>query len=301
MEFSRLYKGEKAVLLGNGFNLISSDISWGNILKNLKDSFRLEKIEINDSKSYPLIFEEILFSLKGDDFELNLKLLKENIATSCAVLKPNEFHERLIQSKVNEIITTNYDYSLERCTLPYFNGLKATNNRPPWKYSLSRYHNINNKRIWHIHGELNNGYLGKGTDRYPEQSIMIGNEHYADYFRKIHESLKDHQKKDLVERLINMEDNWTKLFFTHDIHIIGLNLSFSENHIWWLLNFRARLIKSGYSIQNKIHYHYAEFNKKASKNTLDILQALNVKCIPIEAPKDDYKKVYNEALDILRK
>jgi hypothetical protein len=119
------------------------------------------------------------------------------------------------------------------------------------KHSLYRGYNINRITIRHIHGELQYNRNVTPTDlNYPEESIMIGFEHYADYFSKIQTVIKgesgrhkDQEKKSLFVRLRDHQTGkiWTDLFFTHKLIFAGFSLDFSESHLWWLLTQREEL------------------------------------------------------------
>ncbi|MEK0338303.1 MAG: hypothetical protein QQN41_12800 [Nitrosopumilus sp.] len=108
---------------------------------------------------------------------------------------------------------------------------------------------------------------------YKEESIMIGYEHYTSYLERIQENIKGKsgtQKLDnqsLMIRLRNGEKSpfWTDLFFTHNLDIVGQGFDFSENHLWWLINFRANAMrkinaKHEVDINNRIRFFYPRIN-----------------------------------------
>lgn len=276
------YTGKRALLLGNGINLLSNATSWEDLLRSISEEMQVD-VQINRNKSYPLIFEEILFRCPGD-FLTNLRRLKELIALQYQNLIVNEFHNQIMQLNVEHYLSTNYDYSLERVFNPNFN--QTSGNTTEWKYSLFRV-NIpqEKKRIWHIHGELNDGVVGE--TRYAEETIMIGNEHYGDYHRKVHEFIKP--PGGIINGLNNEKDSWVKKFFTHDLHIIGLGFDFSETHLWWLLNYRARIKKEYGSIPNKIYFHFPSFNRDSYSSKNQLFEALDV------IPEPTVVQRYNEA------
>lgn len=301
-KLSNFYHGQNAIFLGNGINLLSGGISWDGLLKKLILKFGLNSITIEKDTniSYPLLFEEILFNIRGNDFDYNLKQLKAAISKILINTIPNEYHHKILRLNTEDIITTNYDYAFERCIDNKFTGLPKPGKIGKYKYSLYRKHNINGTSFWHINGELNNGFKGKGTYKYPQESILIGNEHYADYLRKLHETLRPSKDKGgLINVLEKEEDIWARLFFTHNIHIIGFDLNYSEIHLWWLLNFRARLIKKNASIANKIFFYYPSFNENKYKLKIRLLKALEVNPILISVKRntnDKYQRFYDNIL-----
>lgn len=281
-KLSDFYHGDNAILVGNGINLLNGGIKWGDLLQKLFFEFKIKSITDRDPKeiSYPLIFEEILFNIKGESFDKDLKKLKIKIYDILNEFESNDFHHRILGLNAINIITTNYDYSLEKCLNKEYAGVVSPGKHGRYKYSIDRRTKLNGKIFWHIHGELNNGF--KGTTRYKQESILIGNEHYADYLAKIHLLLKSPDRNGgLVKVFKERDDIWVKLFFSHNIHIIGFNIDYTEIHLWWLLNFRARLIRKGLSISNKIYFYYPSFDENKYKYKNSLLKALEVNPIPI--------------------
>lgn len=76
-KLSDFYHGDNAILVGNGINLLNGGIKWGDLLQKLISNFKIYSIDIAPKGiSYPVIFEEILFNIKGESFDKNLKKLK---------------------------------------------------------------------------------------------------------------------------------------------------------------------------------------------------------------------------------
>lgn len=278
---------ETAILLGNGINLLTEGTTWAGLLNHIAQAKKVV-VEINNNKTFPMIFEEIVFRSKGD-FYKNLRSIKEHIANQYLNTIPNNFHHEVMKLNVKDYLTTNYDYSLEKVFDSYFSISSRTNKE--WKYSLFRKNTFNqNKNIWHIHGEINNGINRKS--RYSAESIMIGNEHYGDYFRKIHEYIKP-PGGNVMDGLNREPESWIQKFFTHDIHIIGFSLDFSETHLWWLLNLRARMIESkNIPISNEIYFYYPSFEQEQYSPKIQLLEAIHVNCIMIVVPENDLENRY---------
>lgn len=276
---------KEVILCGNSINqLENNDADWGELLKKIIKSENL-KVQVNDQKSYPLIFEEILFSCSGE-YKIILKRLKEKIVKHISTFQSTIYHEKLLQLPISEVLTTNYDYGFERCFEEKFSGFDRGILGNEYRYSLHRQHTVHDKKIWHIHGELNNGF--RGEVRYPEQSIMIGNEHYGDYQRAVHEYIKP--SGGLKTALINIKDSWVKRFFTHEMHIVGFGLDYTENHLWWLLNFRARKYKEHNELPNSIKFYYPNFSKDSYQYKKQLLKALKVEIveIPVNVPNNKW-------------
>jgi hypothetical protein len=302
ISMSDLYMGKKALLVGNGVNLLSEKLTWKNLLYKLRKEFDVN-VRISNDKAYPLIFEELLFCIRGESIEGDLKALQVQISEIMQDYNPNDYHREIFDLKNTNILTTNYDYAFERVEEKDYQGPATPGKGGEYRYSRKRRNTINGKNIWHIHGELNSGYKGLGTTQYPEQSILIGNEHYADYLSLLHENLKPFGgNKGLARALNDNPDIWSRFFFTHDIDIVGFNMDYAEIHLWWLINFRARLKRTGSSIRNIIRFNYPSFEKKEIENKLSVLLALEIELneVPVNRTSDitnDYHRFYDKFLE----
>lgn len=282
------YENKKAILLGNGVNLLDSSqsVSWGGLLNDLKKRFDINVELDNEFKPFPLGFEEMLHQKSGRT-PLNTKLknlkkgIKEIIDSQLVGKRGyNDYHRKLVQLGYDDILTTNYDYALELSTTPDFkiNKQGYALNKLESKFSLKRKYGLPGiaSKIWHIHGELyDSRNLSVNSAFYHEESIMIGYEHYTAYLEHIQENIKGKKGKRVLDnQSLNYRFNnnstgsfWTDIFFTHNLDIIGLGLDFSENHLWWLLNHRASLIRNSSLeieqtnktfVNNEIKFYYPD-------------------------------------------
>ena len=335
------FQGKKAMLIGNGLNRLDSSqsFSWGNLLQQLKSTYKIDVDLDNFFKPFPLAFDEMQHLKSGSNsLSSKLKVLKQNIKTEIEKQLAgkrgfNDYHQKLTSLDYDDILTTNYDYSLERSIDPDFISQKHkfAQNKQERKFSLKRCYKLKSKtKFWHIHGELfdsrNHSMVSKS---YPEESIMIGYEHYAHYLEKIQETVKGKsgtQKTDnqsLTVRIRNQKPtiSWTDILFTHNVDIIGQAIDFSENHLWWLFNYRANLIsagisKNGVSINNRIRFFYAKLKSdnsialnnlnideiiwrknsaQKSKAIAEVLKAFEIKAIEIEC--DTHEEFYEKLID----
>ncbi|MGC4040338.1 MAG: SIR2 family protein [Flavobacterium sp.] len=275
---------KRALLTGNGINQLDSTqaIAWGMLLTNLKNTYDIDADLDNPFKPFPLGFEEMLFRKRGTNEALDkLKRLKRSIREDIerqllGKLGYNDFHKKIMEVGYNDILTTNYDYCLQKSIKPDFETTKSSFaiNRQESKYSLKRGYKIDNCTIWHIHGELiDSRKLTTHSKYYKEESIMIGYEHYTSYLEKIQEIIKGKRKgKETINGLQSRIKNndtatyWTDKLFTHDVDIIGQGLDFSENHLWWLINYRAAIKNETEYITNKIRFYYPLV---ANRNSID--------------------------------
>ncbi len=114
------YIGKRALFIGNGINRTEKNngVSWGDLLRNISDTFDIPTDLTNDLKPFPLAFEEMLYKKDGrNNIQNKLKNLKirlsEVLEDDANRLIDNEIHQGIMQCGIEEIITTNYDYSLQ--------------------------------------------------------------------------------------------------------------------------------------------------------------------------------------------
>ena len=331
---------EKAVLIGNGINrAISNNVkSWEDLLRDIASSFEVSVDLKNEFKPFPLTFEEILFKNQGK-FDLTLTQIKNKIAKVFANTPSNELHKKVVNSGIKNILTTNYDYAFEKAIIQKFQNeedftVKSTDEtlnsiyrRIRFKEKISKEYNIDkNLNIWHIHGELQQRLSPdklKKTSR--ANSIMIGYEHYGAYLVEIQNYIKGNKKKQDKNIFEKIEDenykpiSWIDFFFMRDLHIFGISYDFSEQHLWWLLNYRAKQIKRNKINKkkiNNIYYYYivltdkcpddiSEYakqlaKKKMNKAKIDLFESLRVKIVPIEIENNDYKDYFNKVMEMIK-
>ena len=283
------------ILLGNGINRIKHSNSWELLLCSLIEQSGLNITQ--KDKPFPLLYEEILLKTLKNTNNKERSLLQK-IVESVNSIETNKYHYACSQL-TDEIITTNYDYKLEESLLSINQQKHIPKSLTRERlYSLFRCIKIDNKIIWHIHGEINN-----------IESICLGYERYGANIQKIRNFIiSGDEKKDILplkKRLIRQENlgvSWVDKFFTNDISIIGLGLNFHEIDLWWILDFRAREKYTGNKeINNKITYYCPIGEDKAR---IQVLEALGVitREISFEQQKNQneanydifYKKVFDE-------
>lgn len=159
-----------------------------------------------------------------------------------------------------------------------------------------------NKKIYHIHGDLRNA-----------RSICLGYENYAgtlQHLRSIIATKKGVQKERKPANILALENNdfkldsWAKIFFTDDIHIIGLGLTQSEIHIWWLITYRAFLYYSNRFgakslISNTITYH--DISTKQDTNMEYALNNFHIQYQFHKIAKNNSSDYYNAYIKIAEK
>lgn len=160
-------------------------------------------------------------------------------------------HEKLMDVAPKILLTTNYDYFLELAADPNFKLGRASTRET--LYSKERFRDSGGHRIYHIHGEAS-----------APSSICLGYGHYVGSIQYIRSELtKAATKKEHLYHLYAVlkdyekpvPNRWYYYFFTADIYILGFGLDAAEQDIWWLLNYRAELMRTRPGlITNKIVY-----------------------------------------------
>lgn len=250
-------------------------------------------------KPFPMLYEELYlrWNAQGNMHEMQLK---KKIRQLLKNIRYNDLHKQVMELPVSEILTTNYDYNLE-ATLP--GGVKAAPYMLPVKgskYSLLRRRNAEakDKVIWHIHGEV----AAPG-------SILLGYEQYAGYLQHIrHYMVLGKEYKELRMPALNGRlragdkriFSWVDHFFLSDVFILGLSMDFVEMHLWWILDFRARLKSDPrFRIDNEIVFIYPSADQNWIKSRIDLMCACDVKCVQAPVSHYDWKSMYKHSIEFI--
>ncbi len=299
------------LVIGNDINNVNNDVSWSGLLSDLikdvngslPDSEKIGE-ENFEQKPFPLLYEEIYMKALQSQDKSELQL-KEEIAKMVGKIKRNEIHERVSSGKYQNLLTTNYEHSLDptdaakKHTHTNLGLIKET------KFNIFRHHQLNDINYWHIHG-----------DGHAPNSIVLGYEHYSGQLQQMRNYVisgttytsKKAKLKPLVNRLGRDDfklESWVDLFFCSDVHIIGLSCDYIESDLWWLFTIRARRIleKSQFArkyphflrvaINSRIVYYYPRQYYNQEKDQL--MRANGIETVAIdEADKLNY---YNKILD----
>ena len=298
-----------SVLLGNGINrCVLKDICCSDMLSQIAKKYN---VELNKNISFPMQFEtlatQILLKYSDCPDDIYIKLKEEIIALlkEGDMLPENSPHKALTDNS-DSIITTNYDFFIEKSIDPDFDETaipvysKDSNN----KYNLKNSISVFGKKVYHIHGDVRRA-----------QSICLGYEHYAGTLQHLRDAIKTRKKGDeedapaIVLKLRHEEsqsDVWAEKIFTDNIHIVGFGLSKAEIDIWWLITYRASLFYSNRFncrnlITNQITYH--DIGVKPDENMRFTLENLGVKYAFHEIPEitnDYYLEQYIKISEMIK-
>ncbi len=297
---------ENSIFFGNGINRLSPEnISWSNLLNDLKESRTFD----NDNLPNTMIYERIILEKPNnhsdvlhDEFETKTK-----IADLMANIKSHQTYIDLFNINAENYLTTNYDYA-------FINSLQELKevNSPIHEYSsedvysirrLKRISNIMQlkKHFWQIHGEV----------RKPA-TIMLGLDHYCGEIGKIDNYIKGTYRytenketiteNSIADKLRNKTfsgSSWIELFFNSNIHIIGFSLDYAEIDLWWIINKRARMKKSelGSLITNNIIFYCEEVNEHL-KGVLESMD-VTIETVPSSSGKHRFEDYYKNLTRVL--
>lgn len=287
----------RALLLGNGVNLLSSPGSWSDLLAQLADSIGApDLMEHASVKPFALLYEEIALRsgsrARGEESEL-----KRKVADLTANLCSNSYHQSLSCAVPIHILTTNYDYNLEKS----FRGeaIKA-NIQDESRYSAFRRREIGGRFIWHIHGELQ-----------APDTILLGYDHYSGQLQKLRNyatadrDTKQSPKSPFKLKTFDFESSdapysWVDVFLRDEVHIIGLTLDYTEIDLWWLLAYKKRLHQmSGYIVGETVFHHiYRDLPDERLRARLSILRSFGVE-VREHSVQRDFAEGYDRVLEIL--
>src|SRR5690606_31304254 len=101
----------------------------------------------NGKKPFPMLYEELfLNAIKYDTIdEIEMKSF---IGDSVSRITQNEIHALIRELPNKNIITTNYEFTLEGI-MPELNNSLVTET----VYSVFRQYEVNHKYYWHVHGD----------------------------------------------------------------------------------------------------------------------------------------------------
>lgn len=283
-----------ALLIGNGLNRVSTDVAWINLLKHLQEYYDIECS--NEYTNFPLEYERI------EQAAIQKGMLKENevktlLAKNLPVVTDFSLLKQYASLPVDAILTTNYDYNMElSLSCSYDRGKEKSSTRET-KHSLFRYTQVADRKIWHIHGEAQ-----------CPNTICMGYEQYCSHLSKMHEVLttpkKGFSNRPYLDHVLLHHDDpnppWPVLFFTHDLHIIGLQLGLIEIDLWWLLSYRNRLriLRPELNISNKIHYYYE--SKGCDAEQISLMDSMGVELHAVTLVRNNWKRLYSDVLKFVK-
>lgn len=293
-----------ALLIGNSPNRLSQGYSWEDLLKELVKSVpKSTEVQHAHEKPFPLLYEEILAHIRRRS-RRNEKDIKERIVALLGKVQPNPIHELFSSLGVTNILTTNYDYNIEHASGHTMEDAWLARETT---FSLFRRAQINDQYVWHVHGELKR-----------PNSITLGYDHYVSYLSELKKYLAYQTTtrttpikcaiKTRGKRFDRGDEpySWADVFLSHDVHIVGLGLDYTEIDIWWLICYKERLRDTNFKWLGKTYYYYFQSPSKksdpVSKETvrLSLLESMGVEVVPVVVNNNDYQKAHQRLIKGLK-
>lgn len=287
------FKMETVYFIGNGINrTLGSGKSWSDILSNFAKEVEFETNQL-EQIPFPLLFQRLAAAWWKKD-KTTSRALREKVADKIKVIKPGELHKKIMARKIHNVLTTNYDFSLEDAIgkhNPCNSGWEISS-----KYSLFRHRVIKDKRIWHLHGDI-----------CEPRSILLGYDHYTGAIYRLRRYIyhKYHKRASLAERnIFEFEKSgkyysWLDIFLRDNVHIIGLSLDYSEIDIWWAIvhkNHRARHNK----YVGSTYYWAIDSNRSiVDESKYALLESLGVVVKYIDVINNDWNAAWEHAITLL--
>lgn len=282
---------KNTILFGNGINRVSSNsVSWEDLLNEIKD----ENNFLNGDLPYTMIYERIFMGKHKarDSQKVDELIIKSRIANSLAKQEANNILKLLGEMNFEHYLTTNYDYALEKAlgsTPEKLSSEELYSLRRKRKYEL----NDETKYLWNIHGEIDS-----------PKSIMLGLDHYCGSVSKIDAYVKGNYKHSIEGNVVSIEPmktkllknsfchtSWVDLFFSSNMHIIGLSLDYSETDLWWVLNKRARFSTDNL-VKNNIFFYVNDIDEQKK----GLLESFDVSVIVTALADGGYEDMYRRAI-----
>lgn len=284
----KICKRPKVLLLGNGLNRSFGSESWGDILSELScTSFEEEEKAIIDELTFPL--QAIVYT--GDNVDEGIKLLSEKLTNMPISEGYSEIINEYINLDFDVILTTNYTYDIERgidknfsCKArrsskyrkKSFNG-KASEEQ----FGLFKYMYVNDKYIWHIHGEAAR-----------EDSMILGHYYYGKLLACMQKYISTliRRYKGLVTKGDFLPLSWIDYFMLGDVYIVGLGLDQSEIDLWWLLNCKKRHNKELNG--GKVYWFEPNMKNMKSFSRYKLAEVNNIEVITENVKSSHYMRYY---------
>ena len=288
------------LLVGNGILRAYDEESCDDYINKLCEK---NKISYSKDELKKLSFNQRVVVASRDNVDSYAKGELSNLSSITFTEEQLSFYRRIIELKIDAILTTNYSFELENSIYKdwnknlhwkfrkYFkNKEKLTENEK--KFGLYECVDLpindSHKNIFHIHGNAD-----------APNSIIIG--HY--YYGKLISQIQDYLP--LFFRRCKMAEkkgydyqpqNWVDYFMVSNIYIMGFGLDLAEMDLWWLICCKKR-----YYSNTKIILYEA-------KDKIDIQRKMMLEtygieiCDKIKVINDNYKDFYDRVLrDIVKR
>ena len=301
MGIKESFLAERRVLLtGNGIS-DAQKISWNDMLSYIQEKLiqknknsESEKIEEINNISPTLFFESLCKkSADQNKTEKELRsLVKEYVGD-----KSNFVHK--LWNIYNVILTTNFDNNLVISKADMIE-----NDEDPKEKHLTYENNLQFRRLDFIYDKIQKSiFFIHGYFKNPS-TICLGYEQYTENLNKIENFVvQKYSEKNYKNKTENKSVSWIDYFFKENttIDILGLSLCDEEIDLWWILNYRKKILQR---IKNNTINYYdipvdcIEDNSVKAKRTAKqkILESFGINVVQIEKAKKYNSDFYSLCL-----
>lgn len=303
------YTPGHVLLLGNSVNRLCAAQSWEELLQSLTRRADPEAHRRRGDKPFTLFFEE-LRNRYVDRQKGRAEDFMGEIGRTFAGLPTSQLHRRLMELPFQHVLTTNYDYSLEKSIEPTADYARPSDDfhAGETKFSLFRRRTCGDKFIWHIHGEAA-----------VPTSIMLGHDHYTDHAAQVRRyfyqgavyrgtgSFRSGLQRDLATFDLASDGrpySWVDLFVRDHVHVGGFSFDFSESLLWYLVSYRRRrreqMRRSGLPLppSDVTFYYFAEREPHPRRLAIvEVLESFDVRCVAIDRSKGGYAGAWEALLE----
>ena len=277
------------LLVGNGPNYFSRHFSWKDAIRVAARRARLaNQVEKLINEPLPLVYETIASQYPEQEGDT-----KRELAEPLFSLKHNEIHESLMSLGWPDVLTTNYDHSLESASGESF---QSANLESESTYSIFRRRRSKSHSVWHIHGDIDG-----------PRTILLGFHQYAGYLQKLRQYLTTKANGSpfvFAGDTWTTEDDrhsWADLFLRNNVHIVGFGFDYAETVLWWLLSYKQRL-RCAKKMPTGTTTYYQIGNATKADRRLPLLMAFGVSIVSIPSLKGvPTRESWTEVIAMLRK
>ena len=295
----------RILLVGNGIS-DAQKIQWDDMLRFVQDKMIENKDIPEDSFNEdvrsvsPTLFFESLCKKSSNpkDCEKRLRnLVKEYVGD-----KSNFIHK--LWNMYNVILTTNFDNNLVINKGNLYENDEDPKEKPLISEDKFLYRRLDftydkvKKSIFFIHGYFRN-----------PSTICLGFEQYTDNLKKIENFvIQEYSDKNYKKKKPRKSVSWIDYFFKDNttIDILGFALCNDEIDLWWILNYRKKILNR--IKNNTINYYDIPSNeikdeeaKKKHIAKTKILESFGINVVSVEKAKAHNSDFYSLCLKKIKK
>lgn len=281
------------LFLGNGISRCFENDSWKNLIKKC---IKRSNSDIKYSQVKKLPYNMQIIAATNDTVDKKMKDFTKSIVKEIST-QEKEIFQRALSINVDCIITTNYTLELEQacgmtCNKSAFNSIQKITkelSKSEKQFRMCQYSFIDNKSIFHIHG-----------DAFHYDSMIMGQYYYSKMIGKISKNLEWHIKRYkafIKDKIPFSPHGCIDSFLYGDVYMLGFGMDFSESDIWYLVCAKKRHFPN-----TKIYYYMPKEETEKNKELIVMLKAYNVEVISEYSNKNGFPDYYNLAIaDIKQK